>query len=59
MNYFDPDVVRKADSIAAERYGITGTILMENAGRSVCDALLSSYPKCRSACILCGPSYGP
>ena len=55
MNYFDPDVVRKADSIAAERYGITGTILMENAGRSVCDALLSSYPKCRSACILCGP----
>ncbi len=55
MNYFDPEFVREADSIAAGRYGISGTILMENAGRSVCDALLSSYPKCLSACILCGP----
>ncbi len=55
MNYFDPDVVREADSIAVERYGIAGTILMENAGRSVCDALLALYPQCRNVCILCGP----
>ncbi|WP_428306328.1 NAD(P)H-hydrate epimerase [Lacipirellula sp.] len=33
--------VRRVDAIAIERYGISGLVLMENAGRGAVDALLS------------------
>ncbi len=50
---------REVDRVAIERYGLSGLVLMENAGRGVVEVLLSMDPKlvgnadC-SVMILCG-----
>lgn len=36
--------VRRVDALAIERYGMTGLVLMENAGRGAVDALLAFDP---------------
>ena len=50
---------RDVDKIAIERYGFSGLVLMENAGRGVVDVLLELDPAledsaARSVLILCG-----
>jgi NAD(P)H-hydrate epimerase len=47
------DQSRRVDSIAIERYGIPGIVLMENAGHGVVDVLLEIDPAPRVA-VLCG-----
>jgi len=50
--------VRRVDALAIERYGMSGLVLMENAGRGVVDALLAFDPSLRDSAspvvILCG-----
>jgi NAD(P)H-hydrate epimerase len=48
---------RRVDRIAIDEYGISGLVLMENAGRGVVDALLDVDPSLASqgrVAILCG-----
>jgi NAD(P)H-hydrate epimerase len=45
---------RRIDRIAIEKYGLTGLVLMENAGRGVVDVLLDVDPSVRRIAILCG-----
>jgi NAD(P)H-hydrate epimerase len=45
---------RRIDRIAIEKYGLTGLVLMENAGRGVVDALLEVDPSVCRVAILCG-----
>ena len=50
---------REIDRIAIEQYGMSGLVLMENAGRGVVDVLISTDPKLltepsASVVILCG-----
>jgi NAD(P)H-hydrate epimerase len=46
--------VRRVDKIAIESYGMSGLVLMENAGRGVVDALLDIDPSPGRVVILCG-----
>ena len=50
--------VRRVDALAIERYGMTGLVLMENAGRGAVDALLAFDPSLRDLAsrvvLLCG-----
>lgn len=48
------DQARRVDRIAIEKYGLTGLVLMENAGRGVVDVLLEVDPGVRRVAILCG-----
>lgn len=54
------DQVRKIDQLAIERYGISGVVLMENAGRNASAAILeqlrelSLLPEKSRVAILCG-----
>lgn len=43
------DQVRRVDALAIERYGMTGLVLMENAGRGAVDALLAFDPSLRGS----------
>lgn len=47
------DQVRRVDSIAIQRYGLPGVVLMENAGRGAAD-LLRSLGVTRRVTICCG-----
>lgn len=58
--------VRRVDVLAIERYGMTGLVLMENAGRGAVDALLAFDPSQSSGrgaatadSQLAGPPRGP
>ena len=58
--------VRRVDAIAIERYGMSGLVLMENAGRGAVDALLAFDPPLSSRRLatsadsqLAGPPRGP
>ena len=44
---------RQVDRIAIDRYGISGLVLMENAGRDSARWILSNFPP-GNVCILCG-----
>ena len=56
------DQVRRVDALAIERYGMSGLVLMENAGRGAVDAMLAFDPSLLSesprsnpqVVILCG-----
>lgn len=45
--------VREVDKIAIERFGMTGLVLMENAGRNAAEQILKLAP-IGEVCILCG-----
>lgn len=45
--------VRNVDRVAIERYGLSGLVLMENAGRSVAEWIARNLPP-GDVCILCG-----
>lgn len=49
------DQVRRVDQLAVERYGISGIVLMENAGRNAASIIVSEYGSTGSALICCGP----
>ncbi|MDR2779674.1 MAG: NAD(P)H-hydrate dehydratase [Synergistaceae bacterium] len=53
--YFGSSAVREADKKCPEFFGISGDILMENAGRGAADIIAEHYPDARSVLILCGP----
>jgi NAD(P)H-hydrate epimerase len=53
--YFDSRAVREADKKCPEAFGISGDILMENAGRGAADIIAEHYPGARGILILCGP----
>jgi NAD(P)H-hydrate epimerase len=45
--------VRRVDRVAIERFGMSGLVLMENAGREAAREIADRYPNA-NACILCG-----
>jgi NAD(P)H-hydrate epimerase len=49
------DQVRRVDQLAVERYGISGIVLMENAGRNAASIISSEYGSAGNALICCGP----
>ena len=48
------DQVRRIDRLAIERYGITGLVLMENAGRNAAGIIREAYGQTGKAFICCG-----
>jgi NAD(P)H-hydrate epimerase len=46
--------VREIDRIAIERFGMSGLVLMENAGRGAADRIARVLPDGCGVCILCG-----
>lgn len=46
--------VRRVDRLAIERYGMSGLVLMENAGRNATALLRTKYGDGGQACIICG-----
>jgi len=48
------DQVRRVDQLAIERYGITGLVLMENAGRNAAEIIDRAYGPRSRAVIYCG-----
>jgi NAD(P)H-hydrate epimerase len=48
------DQTRELDRIAIQDFGIPGFTLMQRAAQATFDAILNSYPDCKSVCVLCG-----
>ncbi|MCH7839380.1 MAG: hypothetical protein IID38_03970 [Planctomycetes bacterium] len=48
------DQVRRIDHLATHRYGITGLVLMENAGRHAAQIITQRFGPTGSAWICCG-----
>lgn len=46
--------VRRVDQLAIERYGLSGLVLMENAGRGAAEIIRDAYPDASRAYIVCG-----
>ncbi len=46
--------LREIDSVTIEKYGISGLVLMENAGRAVSNAIFREYPNAEEIAIFCG-----
>ena len=53
MKYVTPDEMRQIDYITQENVGIPGIVLMENAGRSVAEAVINTCKKGRVV-VVCG-----
>ncbi len=49
------DQVRRVDHLAINRYGISGLVLMENAGRHAASIIAENYGTIGGAFICCGP----
>jgi ADP-dependent NAD(P)H-hydrate dehydratase / NAD(P)H-hydrate epimerase len=48
------DQMRTADRRTIEEHGVAGSVLMENAGRAVAEAIRARYPRATRPLILCG-----
>ncbi len=46
--------VRTVDRLAVERYGMSGLVLMENAGRGAAEIIRREFPAVKTALIVCG-----
>lgn len=46
--------VRRIDQLALDRYGLSGLVLMENAGRNAAEVIHSSFGDTRCAVLFCG-----
>ena len=46
--------VRRVDKIAIEQYGISGLVLMENAGRGAAERISEIHDDSSPVCVLCG-----
>lgn len=55
MEFYDPQAIRNADFRAMTEIGVSGIVLMENAGRNAVDLMIANYPSVASVCILVGP----
>lgn len=47
--------IRRVDQLAVERYGMSGLMLMENAGRNAAKIIRNTYGHTGKAFICCGP----
>lgn len=54
---FDRAALREVDRLAVERYGLSLTVLMENAGRAVADIALAMMESPHAVLIVCGPGH--
>lgn len=54
MKILTREEVRIIDSRSIKEFGISGLILMENAGRAVANVVLQHYPECQDIAIICG-----
>lgn len=48
------EIVREIDRTTIKNYGISGLILMENAGRAVSNVILKEFPNIKTIAIICG-----
>ena len=48
------DEMRRADRLTIDEIGLPGPVLMENAGRAVCDLIPERFPHARRIVVLCG-----
>ncbi len=46
--------IREIDRASVEDYGISVNVLMENAGRAVCTAVVGKFPKAQKIAVICG-----
>jgi len=46
--------VRRIDQLALDRYGLSGLVLMENAGRGAAEVIHASFDDVRRAVLFCG-----
>ena len=46
--------IREIDRVCVEDYGISVNVLMENAGRAVCSAVVGKFPKAQKIAVICG-----
>ncbi|MBF0275930.1 MAG: NAD(P)H-hydrate dehydratase [Nitrospinae bacterium] len=46
--------MQELDSTTIQKYGVSGIVLMENAGRGMVDIILDEIPSLESALIVCG-----
>jgi NAD(P)H-hydrate epimerase len=53
--FLSREQVRRVDRLAIERYGMTGLVLMENAGRGAADVLRRRFGDPGAVVIFCGP----
>lgn len=51
---YDSDALRAADALAEERFGLSGAVLMENAGHGAALALEHLFPGMGGVCLCCG-----
>ncbi|MGH7885838.1 MAG: NAD(P)H-hydrate epimerase, partial [Thermodesulfobacteriota bacterium] len=51
------EIIREIDSKTIDHYGISGLILMENAGRASANLILSEYSKAKRIAIICGEGH--
>lgn len=52
--YLSREQVRRVDQLAVSQYGLTGLVLMENAGRGAAEVIRARYPDAGVATICCG-----
>ncbi|MDR3075696.1 MAG: NAD(P)H-hydrate epimerase, partial [Synergistaceae bacterium] len=54
IRYYSSEAVRNADRLAADKLGLPGEVLMENAGRGAAEIIAARYPGAKNVLILCG-----
>ncbi len=52
---YEPSDIREADLIAMSEYGISGIVLMENAGRGASEVIAERFPSSKKILVACGP----
>jgi ADP-dependent NAD(P)H-hydrate dehydratase / NAD(P)H-hydrate epimerase len=53
-NVYQIDQIREMETLAKERFGITGIEMMRNAGKAALEHLTKLWPKARRIAVICG-----
>jgi hydroxyethylthiazole kinase-like uncharacterized protein yjeF len=53
-NVYQIDQIREIETLAKERFGITGITMMQNAGKAAFEHLTTLWPTARRIAVLCG-----
>lgn len=53
-NLYTPEQTRELDRITSEEFEVSGTVLMERAGKVAFDILQQHWPDTKTICVLCG-----